>query len=227
MKKLFANKKGRYRNLILLILPFVILVCILGFVAFRGLKDMMGTITNDPAANQSYSDIISMDYHLRGNATDLQKDLFKELQEKADAEGEEKDDVATATAVAKNFVADFYTWTNKSGQSDIGGMYYVYSPSRINIYSQARDGFYHYLSHYINEYGRENLLEVDTIEANGSQLSDADRYAVDDVSYDTYYVTVRWTYKPSAKFDTSKFRTEENFTIIKNSEGRFEIVQAY
>ena len=220
-KKLFKDKKVRYRNLILLIVPFIIVIGVFAYTSFSSIMSILGMATGTQAINS----IESMDYHLRGNATDLQKDLFKELVNAVEKNEEGENDFEIAGLVIKNYIADFYTWSNKNGSFDVGGMYYVYSPNKISIYNQARNTFYKYVSHYMNEYGKDKLLEVDTIEIYVS--SKVSEYELDNNVYPSYYVQATWTFVDKDGFDESEYRTKEYFTVIKNNSGRFEIVQAY
>ncbi len=235
MKKLFKNPKTRTRNLILVILPFVIVAGICGFITFKSIKSMSNNASG--TSTEAYKDSIdSMDYHLRSNATKLQTELFKELTKAVDS----GDKSEIAKLVAENYVADFYTWTNKDGTYDIGGMYYVYSPQKTTIYAQARNTYYRYLTYYINTYGSENLLEVDSIDAEVDTNSNS--YEFEGTKYDSYFVTCTWTYKNEDTFkdislkgfnsssnenNQAEFAKKEYFLIIENEDGRFEIVQAY
>lgn len=235
MKNLFKNPKTRKRNLILAILPFVIVAGICGFIAFKFVSSISGNAQG--TSKDSYKDSIdSMDYHLRSNATKYQTELFKDLT-KAVEDGSDKYEIARL--VAENYVADFYTWSNKDGTYDVGGMYYVYSPQKTTIYTQARNTYYKYVSYYINQFGAKNLLEVEDIT---STLGDkVGTYEFEGKKYDSYFVTCEWTYKNEDTFknvsitgyDSSNnpfvadgFVKKENFTIIEK-DGRFEIVQAY
>ena len=219
IKKLFKDKKYRYRNLILIILPFALLVAFFGYMSADSISSLIGGATS--GNKNASSSIESMDYHLINGATNLQKDLFKDLEKAVKSE----DDLAIAEAVAKNFVADFYTWTNKAGQFDVGGMYYVYSPQKNTIYNQARNQFYNYVSKYIEKYGQKNILEVSSVEATATK--EDEQYSIDGNSYDSYYVTCKWTYVDNKGFTEREYKTEEHFNIIKNNDGRFEIVKAY
>ena len=235
MKNLFKNPKTRKRNLILAILPFVIIASICGFIAFKSVNSISGNAQG--TSKESYKDSIdSMDYHLRSNATKYQTELFRELT-KAVEDGTDKYNIARL--VAENYVADFYTWSNKDGTYDVGGMYYVYSPQKTTIYTQARNTYYKYLTYYINEFGSNNLLEVENI--TSSTGTQAGTYEFEGKKYDSYYVSCEWTYKNEGTFkdlnlkgyDSSnvpfvanEFVKKENFTIIERN-GRFEIVQAY
>ena len=226
MKKLFKNPKTRKRNLILAILPFVIVAGICGFIAFKSVSSISGNAQG--TSKDSYKDSIdSMDYHLRSNATKYQTEHFKDLT-KAVEDGSDKYEIARL--VAENYVADFYTWSNKDGTYDVGGMYYVYSPQKTTIYTQARNTYYKYVSYYINQFGAKNLLEVENIT---STLGDkVGTYEFEGKKYDSYFVTCEWTYKNEDTFKDISMKSGDGFakkgyfTIIEK-DGRFEIVQAY
>mgnify|MGYP004462848317 FL=1 len=226
MKNLFKNPKTRKRNLILAILPFVILAGICGFIAFKSVSSISGNAQGN--SKDSYKDSIdSMDYHLRSNATKYQTELFKDLT-KVVEDGSDKYEIARL--VAENYVADFYTWSNKDGTYDVGGMYYVYSPQKTAIYTQARNTYYKYVTYYINQFGAKNLLEVENIT---STLGDKEgSYEFEGKKYDSYFVTCEWTYKNEDTFKDINMKSgdgfvkKEYFTIIEK-DGRFEIVQAY
>ena len=226
MKNLFKNPKTRKRNLILAILPFVILAGICGFIAFKSVSSISGNAQGN--SKDSYKDSIdSMDYHLRSNATKYQTELFKDLT-KVVEDGSDKYEIARL--VAENYVADFYTWSNKDGTYDVGGMYYVYSPQKTAIYTQARNTYYKYVTYYINQFGAKNLLEVENITPTlGDKVG---TYEFEGKKYDSYFVTCEWTYKNEDTFKDINMKSgdgfvkKEYFTIIEK-DGRFEIVQAY
>lgn len=235
MENIFKNPKTRKRNLILAILPFVIVAGICGFIAVKSVNSISGNAQG--TSKESYKDSIdSMDYHLRSNATKYQTELFRDLTKAVD-NGSDKYEIARL--VAENYVADFYTWSNKDGTYDVGGMYYVYSPQKTTIYTQARNTYYKYVSYYINQFGAKNLLEVENIT---STLGDkVGTYEFEGKKYDSYFVTCEWTYKNEDTFKDLAFKgtnelsqvisvdgfvKKENFTIIEK-DGRFEIVQAY
>lgn len=233
MKNLFKNPKTRLRNLLLVILPFVILAIVCGSISFTTVK---GLVNNASGTNTTvYKDSIdSMDYHLRDNATNLQEDLFKDLQ---DAVKDGTDNANIALLVCKNYVADFYTWTNKVATYDVGGMYYVYSPQRTTIYQQSRNTYYKYLTYYIDTFGQNNLLEVESFNDDECSVSSSGTYDIGKKSYESYFVTIDWNYKnletfngiskPTIDGEDSGFVSRLYFTVIINEEGRFEIVEAY
>lgn len=241
---LFEDKRKRALYVILFILPFVIAIGIFGFVAYREAKNLINLATGNEEAIDAYS-IPSMNYKLRANATEYQQECFAELKDAVEYESSPETIVGL---VGKNYVADFYTWTNKQGQYDIGGMEYVNSEKnetieyKTNIYMKARDGFYKYINKYMNDYGVENLIEVNNINVV-SVTKNSKKYTIHeytetiqtgedsweklyaDVDHDCYNVSLTWSYKPETKMDLSNFATSINLLIIEN-DGRYEIVEA-
>lgn len=242
---LFEDKNKRALYVILFILPFVIAIGIFGFIAFKEAKGILDLAKGTTEVNESYK-ISSMGYELRENATEYQQECFAELKNAIEVEG--TDDKTIAGLVAKNFVADFYTWTNKQGQFDVGGLCYVCDSKtdtieyKQNFYMKARDSFYKYLTNYLNQYGTKNLLEVQNVSvvscndlgypyslyelADAILLEDGDLERIyKNVDHDAYYVTLYWSYNPETKLELSKFNTSINLIVMKDSNGKFEIVE--
>ena len=244
LTSLFEDKSKRTLYTILFILPFVIAIGIFSFIAYKEAKDLINLATGTTEVNSDYI-VSSMNYKLRDNATEYQQECFAELKNAIESNSSPETIVGL---VGKNYVADFYTWTNKQGQYDIGGMEYVNSEKnetveyKTNIYSKARDGFYKYINNYINDYGVENLIEVNNINIV-SVTKNSQKYTIheytetiqtgedsweklfDDIEHDCYNVSLSWSYNPTTKLDLSKFATSINLLIIEN-DGRYEIVEA-
>lgn len=241
IKNLFEDKKKRYLYVLLIILPFVIAIGVFGFITYREAKNVIDLMsgTNEVKAENV---IDSMGYELRANATEVQKQYFDELKQAIEVNNASDEEIAGL--VCKNFIADHYTWINKQGQYDVGGMHYVFTleKSKENAYIQARDGFYKYLSSYIKKYGASNLLEVENVEVNSVSKLEDNYFCVVNTHYydeeaghsyvDTGYeyeegwrVSCSWTYKQNSKFDTSSYATSMNFIVVINY-GRYEIVEA-
>lgn len=250
--KVFEDKKKRYLIILLVMIPLLLIVGFLGYSIYRDAKDIINMAKGTVETKDEHI-IASMDYVLRVDPTDIQAEYFAEL--KKAIEEDNADDATIAGLVCKNYVTDFYTWANKRGQYDVGGLYYVYTPQKKTIYTQARDEFYKYINHYINQYGVENLMEVESVEVTDVKKADFE-YVLhetitttvvsdnqDDSSEETetevitedkdtkfdvaYLVTCAWTYKEKedSQFDTSKLAKKMNFLVVKNG-NRFEIVEA-
>lgn len=247
--RLFADKKKRYLLMLLIMLPFIVAIAIFSTIAYREVKSLMDLAKGNSVVETKAENIVeSMNYILRDNPTDIQKEYFAELKEAIEGDTP-ADDVTIAGLVAKNYVTDFYTWTNKRGQYDIGGLYYVYDGEfengdhfKENVYLKARDGFYKYISYYGTQYGKENLLEVENVEITRCEKMSSPYYISEHIAYkqdadgewydyrenhgyDCYIVTCRWNYKENNVLPMNQFATSVNLAII-NRDGRYEVIEA-
>jgi len=245
LNALFETRGKRALFLVLFILPFLAAMAIFGTVAYKEVKNIISLVSGGQEIKDEYQ-VPSMGYVLRSNATDYQFEAFSEMRQGI-ADGS-LDDKTIAGLVAKNYVIDFFTWTNKQGQYDVGGMYYIYDGEFLdgedfkeNVFMKARTTYYKYLNSYINTYGVENLLEVEnaqvincektanyTINEHVANKQDENGEWYDyreDHEFETYKVTVAWSYKVNEKFDSSSYPTKMYFVIIKEGE-KFAIVEA-
>lgn len=226
IKELLKDNKMRHIITAAIILPFVIVIVIFGVKIYKQAKDLISLAgDNSVAVNDNYS-INGGSFVLRANATDVQKEYFAELKNIYENPSSSATEEEKAISTVKNFVADFYTWSNKQGQYDVGGTYYLFEPQRQTIYIQARDQFYKYINEYINEYGASNLLEVESVEANtvGNKFGFIINENDEEVELGAWNISATWTYstKEGSGFDSSKYQTSSYFTVIDHY-GRYEI----
>ena len=247
LSKLFEDKKKRYIFMFLFILPFLVAIGIFANIALKEVRGIMDMAKGTTEEVKDENKITSMNYVLRDNATDIQKEYFAELKNAIEVDGADEETIAGL--IGKNFVADFYTWSNKQGQFDVGGLYYVTEGEfasdgtgvKENVFLKARDSFYKFISNYINEYGAENLLQVESVTVISSNKA-ANKYFMsehvsnlqdengdwydyrEDQAYDAYNVSLNWAYVPNEKFSPSKYPTKINLLVIERG-GRFEIAQ--
>ncbi len=229
MSKIKLDKK----NKIAIGVVIGLIVCIIfgaTFNIYRNVKELFGSTTKRPEivdSDHESSDKEIGTYVLHSNPTSLQQEIYDELKAKMDEYSKgstEELSFDICGLVAKSFVADFYTWTNKVGNYDVGGMDYVYGPNHLNISTYARDTFYNDLDLYIKDYGSKDLLEVDSITVN---VSYAEPYVLDDehTFNSSFYVLAKWTYKNSNVLNTADFQNRGSFIIVYNENNkRFEIV---
>lgn len=112
-------------------------------------------------------------YFLRADATPFQEELFDGLiaaREAFEAGSTPASESAYAQALVKNFIADFFTWSNKLGRSDVGGLQFIDSRVRSGVRSLAVDEFYLYLNQYIQTFGNQELLEVERVIIDSVEL---------------------------------------------------------
>lgn len=163
-------------------------------------------------------------YTLKGNPTSYEKEVFKELT--AEIESSEPDDRVIAGLVVKNFIADYYTWSNKSGGFDVGGRNYVFYMENLNFTQTSRRYYQYEMSKYL-----ANGIEASQLQTvNDITIMFADHgngYDYKGKIYDSYYVMANWTYAENEFIDTSVFPTFAEFTLVKTEEGRYEIAWFY
>jgi len=199
----------------------VITIVITGLAVGVALFAYSSQTKKNPSSTVVYSNEY---YTLKGRPTDLQKTLFRELT--AQIEKDKKNDLAIATLVAKNFIADYFTWSNKAGPYDVGGLDFVFGLENLNFRRTSREYFYTYIFTFMEEgYKLPDLIEVIEIETEGAAY--AAPYTYYDREVPAYYIEISWKYRESDLIDTSLFPTWAAMTITVNEDGRFEIVRFY
>lgn len=239
IKSILKDKNKRYIVMGVAFLPILIVMFVFGAKAVKDIKGLKSLATDDVVSVVSNDHkIASMNYVLRDNQTDYQMQIFTEL--KNAIEKDNADDETIIGLVVKNHVADFYTFSNKLGQYDVGGLYYVDAPDRENVYIYARDTFYNLINQYMDQYGSENLPQVTNVEVtsitkaadfpitraykyDASEYQEAYNYVT--VQYDAWDVKCNWTYTSGASFSTSNWPTSTTFKVIYNGDdARYEVV---
>ncbi len=215
-KKKNKSQINSYLLLCILILS-VIVTLFFGFNIVRiGLKQGGGSGTTvDKGSGASMKNDL---YAIGNNPTNIQKEYFKELTESL--KGDDK--LKIAEAVVKSFVTDYFTWTNKDGNYEVGGLQYIFGSKYVAFENESRWTFYKDLDLYISQFGRENLLEVEKVTI--TFIDYAADFVTSDRAYTSYYVEAEWTYKPSSKIDVNEFQNVGYFTVSDN-DGRYEITQ--
>ncbi|RRC93675.1 hypothetical protein EII25_01860 [Erysipelotrichaceae bacterium OH741_COT-311] len=204
-----VKKQRRKVSVINLILAVSIPVLILVLV-FLGYK----ILTQKPSDSTSQHDVVTIKedkeyYAIRANATDYQKQLYEELKDVVKT----KDWQKISESVAQNYVADFFTLTNKSIKNDIGGTQFWQTEARINLREKAINSYYKNLELYIKDFGKENLPEVTEVKVIGST-----DMGLDEDGYRIFYVDVEWTYKSGNGFSTKDFQTGAYVECIKKDD---------
>ena len=250
-----ANKKRKIRfdNLFLLIVLLTALAMIVAFILniirINNTETGEGETIEETAEpeNELRNEYYSIGY----NATEINKEYFRELNAALDAEkgiaehteeteeSEESEEseptptpvpipsdrAQTAAALVKCFVTEYYTWTNKDGNYDIGGMQYIYSDKQSDFELYTRYNFYSDMDLYLTQYGRSTLIEVRDVTVTSSQKTD--NFTAEDGSVmDCYRVDAQWTYVDGTSMDTSAIQFYGTF-LVADHNGRLEIVSIY
>lgn len=215
-----AKRAKKNKQIIYMMLAAsLVVVAVMGFNIIRiSLKKSAGS--GEVVEKTNTSSMKNDQYVIGNNPTQFQQDEFKKLTEALKGD----DPLAISEAVVRNFIADYFTWTNKDGNYEVGGLQYIYGPMFTSFQEQSRWEFYKDLDLYISQYGRENLLEVTDITTTANYAAKFEHYSGD--VYDAYYIEASWNYKASSKIDVDDFQKTGYFTVVNNG-GRFEIAQFF
>lgn len=159
------------------------------------------------------------EYPLRRNATEYQKEIHKELM--IAIKDNPKDKTLVAELVAKNFIADYFTWTNKLQFNDVGGLQFIDEAYRKSVYDKSLDTFYNDLRFYLEDDNVKETLEVENVRTKGSQI----QIEMDDVDRPAYLIETSWTYQASDVLTVEEFQTKTFIKVIENDEGHFSVVE--
>lgn len=171
-------------------------------------------------------------FKIRTNATGYQRSVYTELN---DVLANNKDDEKqVAELITKNFVADFYTWTNKFHFNDVGGLQFVDKTIAPSVMNQALQYFYNDMAYYLNENKVAKTLEVSGATTRVSTveyvlqrqiIGQSGRETQAEIKKPGYEVTVNWSYKEQDGFDTSKYQRQGSVILVKDDEGVLRIME--
>ena len=232
-KKTTTNKRHRSSavNGILVILMCFVVLAAIGAVVMNVIniaKTETATGNVEPTSNTTVKSMRNDLYEIGNNPTDVEKEECQKLSDAVKAE----DDMAMAEAVARNFVCDYFTWTNKDGNYEIGGLQYIYAEKIAGFELWSRYNFYSDLDLYISQIGRNKLIEVSSVTTDSiSKAPDfvyerwLDTGVTENVIFESYEVNLSWTYASNSTI-ANNFPTAGRFFVIKSG-NRFEIAEFY
>lgn len=217
-KRKMVKARNKKINQGLVILTLVLTLVTSAFMIFNIVQIVLKPTTGTGQTIETETNRLKNDfYEIGNNPTEIYQEYFKELTAALEANDEQK----IAESVVKCFITDYFTWTNKDGNYDVGGSQYIYGEKQLSFIEQSRWQFYSDLDLYIEEYGRENLLEVEEVTITSSAYTPHDDRRTDD----GYYVEATWTYKDSSVLNTDDFMHTGFFYVTKGdlSSDRYEI----
>ena len=189
------NKTRKHTNNILLVLLLITMAGMLlafGWNVYSILAKGSSEEVKVAEVEKPENEFINEHYTIGHNATEINKEYFRELNAALKA----NDTKAVAEAVTKCFITEYYTWTNKDGNYDVGGMQYIYTDDQRDFEVYSRYNFYEDMDLYINQLGNENLLQVAGVTINSCDPSE---YTTDEGETKTdYTVNASWTYEDSS-----------------------------
>ncbi len=225
---------AKINNILLIVLLVAMVLTIVAFVLnmnrINKIETGEGETIEETALpeNEYNNEYYSIGY----NATEINKEYFRQLDDEVEAAlladtGETsgtavRDNQAIASSVVKCFITEYYTWTNKDGNYDIGGMQYIFKDRIKDFEKYTRYNFYADLDLYLTQYDRNQLIQVKDVTVN--EIYETDRFWVEETGseLECWAVDALWTYEEDTVMDISEIQSSAEFLVV-NHDGRLEI----
>ena len=217
--KMKKNKQMINGTLLVLLVTMIAVMCMSLFNIYKVRTAVDGsshTVDRDQISNKYINDY----YSIGNNATDINKEYFLDLNQAIEV----KDNKKIAEDIVKCFVTEYYTWSNKDGNYDVGGTQYIYTDRKADFVSYSRDNFYSNMDEYLMNNTHSTLMEVSKVSIDSTSQSQHSvmNAAGEAVNYPSYDVTASWEYKASSSVDTNLLQKHAVFHVIDH-DGRMEI----
>ena len=129
-----AKRAKKNKQIIYMMLAAsLVVVAVMGFNIVRiSLKKSAGS--GEVVEKTNTSSMKNDQYIIGNNPTQFQQDEFKKLTEALKGD----DQLAISEAVVRNFIADYFTWTNKDGNYEVGGLQYICIPVKNSLHFTSK-----------------------------------------------------------------------------------------
>lgn len=135
-------------------------------------------------------------YNLEDRDTELFKSTFEEMRKILSEK--EIDYNSYAKELAKLYIIDLYTISNKVNQYDVGGSEFVYQNKKDNFELKVKDTIYKYVED--NTYGKRMQFLPEVASAEVTEIVE-EKVSVLDQEYDGYRLTISWSYVKDLGYD--------------------------
>ncbi len=193
-------KKNVKRIIMILI---IIVIIILGCLVVSKLIPKKEEVKEAKVIDQ----IDDYGYVLKDNKSKHYQSLFKELIEILNSE--EVDESAYASKLSEMFIVDFYSLSDKSAKTDVGGVDIVHPDILSNFLENAENTFYKYVESDIYNTRNQSLPEVDTVTVENVENTSYTYGETTDES--AYSVDVVWTYTEE---EFSDYQQQANLIFV-------------
>lgn len=187
------------------IILIVLLVIIVGALAFLGYKKFFGTSGVKEA--KVLNTIKDYDYVLKDNKSKKYQSLFKDLAKIL--EEKEVDYEKYASKLAEMFIVDFYSLDDKTAKTDVGGVDIVHPTALNNFLENAENTYYKYVESNIYNNRKQSLPEVNTVTIDSVKQT---HYTYGDTTdEEAYLVKVNWDYTDE---EFSEYQKEASLIFV-------------
>ena len=181
-KKESGNKVSLIKKILLVVLVLIIIIS--AFKLYKSLTSGKKNTEPEEAKKEDQIQTKEFDYTLYDNKSDLYKDYFAKLKE--ELLKDEVNDQEYAKIIAQLFVTDFYSLSDKTTSTDIGGLDFVYEKIKDNFVLKASDTIYKYVQSNVYGDRKQELPKVKAAEVKAitpvpvtiGELTDQNGYSV-------------------------------------------------
>jgi len=152
-------------------------------------------------------------YKLETNATVLIKREFSNL--KTTLLAEEIDEELYAKFLARIFIADLYTLSNKQNKYDVGGVQFVFPDKQENFKLNVQNTLYRYLE---DDTGNRTQ-ELPYVKAIETISIEEIKFTIDEEEFEAFKVILEWEYAEDLGYDV------KGEIIVIKGEKLFYVVQ--
>ena len=182
---------------ILITILVLLVVLIIGICVFKFLNK------DEVKEAKVLNTIKEYGYTLKDNKSNRYKKLFYELEEILTAD--EVDEEKYVSKISEMFIYDFYSLSDKSAKTDVGGVDFIHKDILDNFLQNAENTYYKYVESNIYNNRKQELPTVDEITIDGIEET---TYSYNDTSDEkAYEVKVSWTYAEEKYDDYQKEAT--------------------
>ena len=175
--------KKKVKRLLLLII--IVGLCLGGYYVYKniGKKEEVKEI-------KVINKIDKYGYQLKENKPSKYKNLFEELKEILNEENVNEENYVKK--ISEMFIYDFYSLSDKTAKTDIGGTDFVYNEILENFLQNAQDTYYKYVESNVYNNRKQSLPTVSNItidKVENTKFEYNNKY--DDKAYE---VDISWDY---------------------------------
>ncbi len=196
----------------LIAIVVILVVAVVGIFTYK-------TFFSKPVIKEAkvLKEIKNYGYVLKDNKSKKYQALFKDLAKIL--ESDEVDYKAYASKLAEMFVVDFYSLSDKTAKTDVGGVDIVLPDILNNFLENAENTFYKYVESNIYNNRKQKLPEVNTVEVESVEKT---TFTYNDtIDENAYQVKVKWDYTDS---DFANYQKEATLIFV-NKDKKLYLVE--
>lgn len=196
-----------------LIMVGIILVILIILVGYKVCTKYIFNNDDDDEIKIPEKQVIELDnydYYLHGNATSYEQTLADELKNILSSEVVNEEEYAKV--VAKMFISDLFTLSNKNSSSDITSSQYVYDYYQETYMTMIKDTIYSNIEVNLDGKRNQSLPTVKNVEITTIN-NDKFLYNGEVLDSNAYYISASIEYEVDLEYPTTY-----NVVLVKNND---------